>query len=379
MIGQICYILALSASERFKAAQTGLTERSGSGGWFWLLLAMVAFLALVGSLWGLWAHVVGRRKRAWEAFVHHSQQLGLSDEEQNLLHSIAIGAQLPQVDLIFTSAAAFNQGVSALGTDNSADSFGNFTRLCSTCTYIQTLREKLGFHAPAQTGKPSAVNLGKVADGTILTIMRQRGPESFQAAVVTSSPSAGELLLQPEGNVVGHVGESWLIRFPEGGILWEFNGWVIRTEAGKVTVKPSGTLRWINRRKFVRTPTNKRAFVATFPFDRSDDLGTTPEFVPASLLEIAGPGLLLRAPVSTVVGERVLVVVELHRRKTIEGMALVRRVSMDETDGESTIAIELVNLSTSEVAELAKETNMVHSMPDEPEPELAAALEADDA
>lgn len=349
----------MTAKERLDAATKGVSAKPGDMTWLWLLLIVVIVVVLIVSVWALYNQVVGRRRRAWQAFIQHADQLGLSDEERTLLHNIAGRASLDQIDLIFTSPDSFNAGLATLTTDNSVG-LGQSLRMCGTCAYLQTLREKLGFQAPIETGKVSAVNLGKVPDGTVLTVMRQRSPENFQAAVASSDPATGELIVQPENNIAGHVGDSWLIRFPEGGILWEFNAWVVRTQDAQAVLKPSGGLRWINRRKFIRTSTNRPAHVAAFPFDLEDQ-AQVPQFVAGTLLEIAGPGLLLRAPIDVSAGERVLVVVELHRNKRIEGMGMVRRAAVDSEDGETTIAVELINLTTTEVAQLARETNQAHS------------------
>ena len=97
--------------------------------------------------------------------------------------------------------------------------------------------------------------------------------------------------------------------------------------------------------------------MALFAFSQADVSQETPEFVAATLLEIAGPGLLLRAPIQTKTGDRVLVAVRLGTRRVVQGLAKVRRASHDRT-GKSLLAVELVGLDSDEVAELVRETNL---------------------
>jgi hypothetical protein len=97
-----------------------------------------------------------------------------------------------------------------------------------------------------------------------------------------------------------------------------------------------------------------------------------PEFIPAVVTELAGPGLRIEAPLKTEVGDRVLVVLRLddeekqdsapQRRegktstlKIVEDIGEVRHTK-DIPSGFS-IAVELTGLSDSDVNELIRATN----------------------
>lgn len=360
-----------SPRERIQGASAAFSQ--GSGHWLWLVIIIAALVCVAVLVWGVVSYIQGRKRHAGDQFTRMADQLGLSEEERALLFNIARHSHAPSPELIFSSESSFNEGVAAMTTDNSVGGDANPLRMCGSCTYIQTLREKMGFSTNVEHGRPTTVNLGKIPAGTILTIMRQRSPEHFQAAVMACDERSAEIEVQPEVGIETKLGESWLVRFPEGGILWEFNGWITKTAETAIVLKASGTLRWINRRRFVRTATSKPAYLATFPFDRTAKDAGTPTFVRASLIEIAGPGLLLRAPVRTKTGERVLVVLELHRNKIVEAMGTVRRATEEPGTEEASIAVELVGLTTSEIADLAKETHMAQVRDDEPIDEALAA------
>jgi hypothetical protein len=151
----------------------------------------------------------------------------------------------------------------------------------------------------------------------------------------------------------------------------------------------SDNIRFVNRRRFLRVPVNKPTFIARFPFARilqplvdsgkgtqrksADISGNTwgpPEFVPASVTELAGPGLRIEAPLEVKVGDRVLVVLKLsdedqkpgskstdktEPEKVIEDIGEVRHTK--STKNGFSIAVELTGLSDPNINELIRATN----------------------
>ena len=144
----------------------------------------------------------------------------------------------------------------------------------------------------------------------------------------------------------------------------------------------------------MRVPVQKQAFIAYFPFIRTPvtdsrksmksfrmyrspagDSGSVwgpPEFVPAVVTELAGPGLCIEAPLELKVDNRVLVVLELDEgesqnsppegednksvtSKIVEDMGVVRHIKTVK-NGFS-IAVELIGLSDLDVNELIRATN----------------------
>jgi len=152
-------------------------------------------------------------------------------------------------------------------------------------------------------------------------------------------------------------------------------------------------VRFINRRRFLRVPVNRPAFIALFPFAKtaatesgsdkehpeteqnltavSDGGWTGPKFIPAVVTELAGPGLRLEAPLEVKVGDRVLVVFKLDEEKDQDsalqesGGLQTSRIAQDIGEVRHTraiqdgfsVAVELVGLSESDVDELVRATN----------------------
>jgi len=356
--------------ERWSAAQDGATDPGGYG-WVWLLVIVFGLVVLAMAGWALAIRIDSRRKDRWQVFNRRADEVGLSEEERNLLYNIATRAGTDRLSTIFTSLSAFNRGVAAIAASEAPP--GLFARprvrMCGSCALVYSLREKLGFQMPVAHSAPTSVSLGRVQEGAILSVLRQRSPESFEVSCAGHN-DRGELLVEPEMTIDYHPGESWVIRHPEGGVLWEFNAWVIRNVEGKVALKPTGSLRWLNRRRFVRTQTRKVAYVARFPFRRKGEAGETPEFVKARLLEVAGTGLKVQAPIEVGTGDRVLIVVEMRTENAIEALGVVRHFERHD-DGSSIFGVELTGLTTLEVADLARETNTALHDAEEAEEQVA--------
>ena len=320
----------------------------------------VAGLAIFAGVLVFWIHNRWERKRrTWDEFRHNAEQRGLGPEEQNLASRIAKLAQVRDPGSIFTVEAAFNRGLAALAEDTWA---GRRTgkgahNVCGTCVFLTSLREKLGFQIPPGQEKRTTIRLGRITEGTRLSVLRQRSPENLEVTVAGQRNSNSELLVSPQTPLRPHIGESWVLRYPQGGSLWEFDAWVTGKSNGHLVLRPAGTVRWINRRRFARHTTRKSAFVAPFPFVRAGREMAPPQFSPATVSEIGGPGLKLEAPVQVQAGDEVLVVLKLRPGHVMEGLGVARR-AQPGGEGNTSVAVELVSLNTAEVGELIRESNL---------------------
>jgi len=353
IVGCAIRFLVKTASplDRWRGAGSGLGG-SVNGILVFLFLAVGSVILLAGVAWWIWSWAKSRRRSEWLAFSRRADELGLSQEERSLLFNIAIHSGLKQPDLVFSSEEALSRGLDAIKAQGSAG--GQQVGMCASCPYLHSLREKLGFQ-PLGKGLDGTVNLGRVAVGKALWCFRPTEAESFEVSVVEHGKE-GQLLISPEKQIDCRIGEVWTLRLPEAGVLWEFSAWVMGKPDGRIALKPASTLRSVNRRRFVRTSTRKPVYVADFPFHRQVRGGSTPEFVAGELLEIAGPGLLLRAAISAREDDRVLVVVQLSSARVIEAAGVVRRV--DGPDGDANVfSVELTGLTVSELADLASQTN----------------------
>jgi hypothetical protein len=204
--------------------------------------------------------------------------------------------------------------------------------------------------------------------------------------------------------VESKLGEFWRARYYFGVSVWEFDTSVVRCNGDILVLNHSDDMRFISRRRFLRVRVNKPAFIARFPFSRtlrpnsvssnkglavkqgsanaSGNIWGPPEFIPATVTELGGPGLLIEAPLEAKAGDRILVIVNLSEtidaRPSNAGFRLKPAVggSISDTRRESrivedigevrhtkaiqdgfSIAVELTGLSDSNVSELIRATN----------------------
>jgi hypothetical protein len=191
--------------------------------------------------------------------------------------------------------------------------------------------------------------------------------------------------------VESKLGEIWRAQYYFGTSVWEFDTSVVRCYGDILVLNHSDDMRFISRRRFLRIRVNKPAFIARFPFSRTlppninsskkvsgskqgsaNASGSTwgpPEFIPATVTELGGPGLRIEAPLEVKAGDRVLVIVNLSetidarysildtRRESriVEDIGEVRHTRAIE-DGFS-IGVELTGLSDSDVSELIRAAN----------------------
>ena len=320
--------------------------------WGVLLLGALGIAALLAVF--AWWQRREHRKERWRHFRDHADRVGLSDDERVLLQNIAMGADVKDPDEVFTSGEAFERGLRAFDEDAAAGR--PRAGLCRSCRYHQSLHRKLGF-SKTYTGD-DAVRLGPLRVDATVTVLRQTSDEDFDAVVTGADDAGGQvaLVLEPKEPQEAEAGDPWVLRYPEGSILWEFDTVVLRVVGRRFFVRPTGNARRVERRRFVRVPVDKTARIAPFPFETDHPVAAPPQFSPARLVQMAGPGVLLKADVDAKVDDRVLVVLELND-KCVEGIGVVRRGS-DPQSEEPDVAVELLGLNTAQIADMARETNL---------------------
>jgi hypothetical protein len=140
-------------------------------------------------------------------------------------------------------------------------------------------------------------------------------------------------------------------------------------------VEQSDGTKPVNRRRFARAAVRRQIFAAKF--DSSEDVNNAkqqflPEFKPAVLTEIGGPGLRFESDMPVKKGDKMLVILGLERnggricehlgtefayskKRLIRDIAVVRNIG--EQAERRTIAVELVGLNDNEIDGLVKATN----------------------
>lgn len=390
--GANAVILALTPIERWQAIRRLGSDLIGER-WFvvpfGVVLIVLTVLLIVVSY--------GRNKKknqniANQLFSKYADAQGLSRRERTILLQIASKAKLKRSESVFTLASAFSLGAAQVTDEVLALQGAQAGRRLSG--ELTVLRGKLGFQERVSDSVGSAATLSKSSSRQIpinkkLQIMRHEHERADVEATVIKNDDI-ELAVRLSRPLEADPGEVCCVHYFYGASVWEFDASVVSCHGSILVLTHSYDVRFINRRRFLRVPVKKPAFIASFPFARTLPSGENdgewaagdlpdswgpPEFVRAAVTELAGPGLRVEAPLEVKVGERVVVILKMKEesaaddrhisrrswRRTarssriVEDIGEVRHVRAIE-NGFS-IAVELTGLSDSNVNELIRETN----------------------
>jgi hypothetical protein len=381
-------VLALTPIEKWKAARSFASDYSADRGF--VLIGTIALIVLIVLFLAVSLRKTKQElKSDDQLFIEYAQRIGLSTHECQVLHKAAQKAGLKQSESIFTMSTAFDRGTAKMLEETQADpqavEENNQLKI-----ELAFLREKLGFKQKTALTDLSA-QLAKLSSrqipiGKQIHITRRKAitAGNIEATVVKNSDN--ELAVQLVTPVKIVFGEPWCARYYFGSSVLEFDTSVISYDGCVLVLSHSDNVRFINRRRFLRVPVKLSAFIASFPFEKSsvesDHSGKDepvdhnsavwgpPEFVPAVVTELAGPGLRIESSLDVKAGERILVVFHLEQEQdTIstddgekvatlrigEAIGDVRHTSPIE-NGFS-IAVELTGLNDSNIDKLICATN----------------------
>jgi len=395
--------LVLKPTERWEAA------RRFDGGFMaerWFILTGLAVIGILALLLAIisWRHKLEQAKAADLSFFEHALKEGLSERECRILRSVADYAGLRQSEAVFTMADAFDRGTirmmnESLGCQGTEENALLKAELIS-------MREKLRFHVQSEgsKGEPAkskATSSRQIPVGKKLRMTRRltqdvQDTEDIECTLIRND--FFNLAVKSPMPLQSSAGDLWRVRYYFGASVWEFDTSMVRCDGDIMVLNHSENIRFINRRRFLRVPVKMPALMAKFPFERrfstqntngralrersasnnstNASIGTPepPEFLPATLVELAGPGLLVKANLDAKAGDRVLVAFnpdeEYHNEpapnrrqansqapRIIEDVGMVRRSTVTE-DG-LLVGIELTSLSDSNVNDLIRLTNAV--------------------
>ena len=384
-------ILALTPPQRWAALRqlnvNFMTER-----WF-ILVGVAAIMVLTVVLF-----IVSNNRKTRDQnlsnkmFSEYSDKRGLSARERLLLLDIVCSMGLLRTESIFTLSSVFDRGAARMIEECFAEEGAeDSNQLRSELSF---LREKLGFQKqhPSSIGLPTQskkLSSRQIPTGKKLNMVRlkARGLGEIEGTVIKNNGM--ELMIRLAKLTKTTPGEVWRIRYYFGASVWEFDTSVISCHGSSLILNHSDSVRFINRRRFLRVGMNKPAYIACFPFakkmdgtvseiDAEQNLPTEsnkwepPQFVPAVITELAGPGLRIEAPLKLIENkDRVLVMFRLDEEKAqrdpsgryvkalsskvVGDIGEVRHVRAME-NGFS-IAVELTRLSDRNVNELIRDTN----------------------
>jgi len=385
--------MSLTPVERWQAARRFTLDLSAES-WM-LVIGLTALAGLIIIFWWV-TYRASRQERRKDSqfFLEAARRRGLSTREFQLLSVIAGLAGLKRPGSIFTMKKAFTVGAArlmeeGLGGQPTAESIEQLR------TEVSFLREKLGFSRKRPLiRRPTAavadgLNSRQIPVGKRVHLTRREAQTSSDIVAVVVRNSDTELALKLLGPVKVTFGETWCVRYHSGVSVWEFDTKVASYDGDTLVLSHSDRVRFVNRRRFLRVQVRMHAFVAKFPFARpvsvagqdgaeppeGNDTGRQghvvtwgpPEFVPAVVTELAGPGLRFDSNLAVEVGDRLILVFGLRQPgqpdagpqavRIIQDIAEVRHVSAGPSGYSA--AVELMGLSDSDVEELIRATNAV--------------------
>lgn len=396
-------MLSLTPMERWEAARKFGSLDFFSETWFILTGLIIVAVLLVALILTRSGRRLTDRRRSQRLFDNYANRRGLSDEEKDLLQRIAEKAGLKRSESIFTISSAFDRGATELIEGSFArEDFGQGKQLRSEIAF---LREKLGFlrrHpiSMASMRSSNTVSTRQISAGKKLYVARRGGRAFRDVEAMVTRIDDSEITVKLREHLDLTPGDLLCAHYYFGISVWEFDTSVLRTEGDMVILSHSDNIRFINRRRFLRVPVKKSAFIAHFPFrkvftmrnlgaeknqdnseskadddenegENSDEFWGIPELVPAVVTELAGPGLRIKTPLELKAGERVLVILKLNEIKeigpndevpeeikTIEVVEDIGRIKHITAlkDGFS-VAVELEGLSDADISELVRATN----------------------
>ena len=384
--------LALTPIERWHAVRQ-LNSASTDQRLFILLSVAAVIILIVLLIAASYKHKVKEQNITNKIFINYAQRMGLSRPERQILLDIANKTKLKRSESIFTMVTAFDRGAAELTKDVLARRGAKATKNLSAQLFV--LREKLGFEKNSSIQAGSAANSNKSSSKQIptgkqlhMTRLNTGNEANIESTVIENNDV--ELTVKLNVSLESKPGELWSVRYYYGASVWEFETSSISCYGNILVLNHSNNIRFINRRRFLRVPVQKPTFIARFPFartllpninsdkepggDSANISGNTwgpPEFVPASVTELAGPGLRIEAPLEVKVGDRVLVILKLSEvddkpgsnrtgkiapQKIVENIGEVRHTKSIK-NGFS-IAVELIGLSDPNISELIRATNV---------------------
>lgn len=393
------FVISSTPVQRWQAARwfdINLGER-------WFLAASVAVLVILTLLFIVVTYTRSKEERqaANRLFYQYADERGLSPRERHILMYIATKAKLKHKESIFTMPDAFDRGATKIIRASITLKGTNKRRHLNA--ELSVLREKLGFRkrnsASADTLMTNRPSSRQIPTGKKLYITSLETGEVNNIETVVIENDDVELIVETPKPLGIKQDESLCVRYYFGASIWEFETSVTGCVDNILILNHNDNVRFVNRRRFLRVPIQEPAYIAAFPFARTftdnvnSELDTDssnssaetwgpPDFVPADVTELAGPGLRVVAPLKVKIGDRVVVILKLTERKShgliaqpnttalhssfagngrmkpsriVEDIGVVRHT--EAVENGFSIAVELTGLSDANLNELVRATN----------------------
>lgn len=392
--------LSLTPWERWAAARR-LGDGSQSGRL--IVIACTVGLVVLLVLFCLESIRRGRnvQKATRRSFDEYAGESGLSVRERWLLSEVAQKAGLKQRESVFAAKSAFETAAARMIEQIEGENAEEASKQLKA--ELAYLGEKLGFGgvdsgSNGSAKKPRKVTTKNIPVGKKVHVVRREAASGAEIESTVARNSEVELAVTLSEPINAVFGEIWRVRYYSGSSVWEFDTTIASYNGDTLVLNHSQDVRFVNRRRFLRVSVRLRAFLARFPFmlagdakDGADSDGAMgrrwapPRFVPATVTEIAGPGLRVESSLKAEAGERVLVVLNLSEQplgaseesesrgpRVMESIGRVKYVKA--TESGYSIAVELMDLDDSEVDELIRATNTASLQGSERREKIALAV-----
>jgi len=376
--------LALTPWERWTAASRMNSGANGSQ-LVTVIGATVLIVLLSLLLKTSFNHRQKDRQLADQQFLENVRRRNLSVREYHILLDIVSQSHLRHKGSIFDNHKAFESGSARILTNmaNEQDTAGEERILAE----LEFLREKLGFKKREGLDK-TPVNKKKgerklttrdIPLGKSLRITRRLGHNANELTTTIVANDEKSLTTTLDLPIKVTFGEMWRAHCFFGASAWEFDTSVVSFEGNKLVLKHSDDVRFINRRRFVRTAVSCPAYICRLPFSQiqnaslaetTGDQWRPIDLVEGCVTELAGSGLLLKTQLDVELGDRVLVILRLIDQRdpqykkglepvtrTIQDIGIVRRI--DTTRKGFALAIELIGLADTDVDELLRVSKLI--------------------
>lgn len=234
---------------------------------------------------------------------------------------------------------------------------------------IESIREKLSMNTYQQNKTKAGTNVISVNE--IVKIVAPKQHEIFSGVVKRISESSLEISLSHEQDLNSSdyfiEGIKCKLQYSSANALWEFNSKIVSHSRGILKLEHVASGNVINRRRFERVNVSFPAKICCYDFSYKGSRLFTPRWIDAKLMQIAGPGLKVRAAKisskknitnSPVLSKhsKVLIIAKIREKLIVQSLGTVRRIEQNGV-AFTNVAVELVNLTNKQKVELSRATD----------------------
>lgn len=357
-----------------------------------LIVSAIAVIAVTAAA-VIWICI--RRQSAAKSedrlFNDYAKKRGLTDQQKRLLLKLVRKTDLKRKEAIFALADVFDQ-TAAWMIEQIRDTKGA-QEAEQLENQFSLLREKLDFGQTVSGRMQTAAAQDSRQIAVKKKLYIKRNPlmsGELEAAVIDNSPAGITVQFPMPVEIV--FGQPWICRYYTGGFVAEFQTVPVQCRGTVVLLSHSNKIHLVNRRRFVRVPVRKAAFVADCSFRKlsfepraitrrkitaldpisgsSRTEFNPPQFVPAVVTELGGLGVRIETSLSLQAGDRILLILRLDEaqmpteydrcledEKIIAGIARVVRAERKESG--FSIAAEYIYLEDEQLDQLVCAANAV--------------------